>query len=101
MHLFFANYDVLTQRPLNGNRLSLGGLYVHGENINDIINNPDLKPETTIEYAIGFKQKLSKRSALELNGFYREMRDQITVYRVSEAYPRTYLNLSGIWILEQ
>jgi outer membrane receptor protein involved in Fe transport len=38
--------------------------YMFLENINDVINNPDLKPETTIEYAIGFKQKLSKRSAL-------------------------------------
>jgi hypothetical protein len=93
--LFFANYDVLTQRPLDGNRLSLVD-YMFLENINDIINNPDLRPETTIEYAIGFKQKLSKRSALEINGFYREMRDQITVYRVSEAYPRTYLTYRNL-----
>jgi outer membrane receptor protein involved in Fe transport len=93
--LFFANYDVLTQRPLNGNRLNLMD-YMFIENINDVINNPDLKPETTIEYAIGFKQKLSKRSALELNAFYREMRDQITVYRVAEAYPRSYLTYRNL-----
>ncbi len=93
--LFFANYDVLTQRPLNGNRLNLMD-YMFLENINDVINNPDLKPETTIEYAIGFKQKLSKRSAIELNAFYREMRDQITVYRVAEAYPRSYLTYRNL-----
>ena len=94
--LFFANYDVLTQRPLDGNRLSLVD-YLFIENIgNDIVNNPDLRPETTIEYAIGFKQKLSKRSAIELNGFYREMRDQITVFRVNEAYPRTYLTFRNL-----
>jgi len=93
--LFFANYDVLTQRPLDGNRLSLVD-YMFLENINDIINNPDLKPETTIEYAIGFKQVIGKRSAIEINGFYREMRDQITVFRVSEAYPRTYLTYRNL-----
>jgi len=94
--LFFANYDVLTQRPLDGNRLNLMD-YLFIENIgNDIVNNPDLRPETTIEYAIGFKQKLSKSSALEINGFYREMRDQITVFRVNEAYPRTYLTFRNL-----
>jgi hypothetical protein len=94
--LFFANYDVLTQRPLTGNRLDLLD-YLFIENIgNNIVNNPDLRPETTIEYAIGFKQKLSKRSAFELNAFYREMRDQITVFRVNEAYPRTYLTFRNL-----
>lgn len=94
--LFFANYDVLTQRPLDGNRLSLVD-YLFIENIgNDIVNNPDLRPETTIEYAIGFKQKLTQSSAFEVNGFYREMRDQITVFRVNEAYPRTYLTFRNL-----
>lgn len=93
--LFFANYDVLTQRPLDGNRLNLMD-YMFLENIGSVINNPDLRPETTIEYAIGFKQKLTKSSALEINGFYREMRDQITVFRVSEAYPRTYLTFRNL-----
>jgi hypothetical protein len=93
--LFFANYDVLTQRPLGGNRLDLLD-YLFIENINSRVNNPDLKPETTIEYAIGFKQKIGKRSAIELNGFYREMRDQIATIRVSEAYPRTYTTFGNL-----
>ena len=93
--LFYANYDVLTQRPLNGNRLNLID-YLFIENNNNLINNPDLKPETTIEYAVGFKQKISKRSAIELNAFYREMRDQITTVRISEAYPRSYLTFDNL-----
>jgi len=93
--LFFANYDVLTQRPLVGNRLDLID-YLFIENNNSRVSNPNLKPETTIEYAIGFKQKIGKRSAVELNGFYREMRDQITTIRVSEAYPRTYTTLGNL-----
>lgn len=93
--LFFANYDVLTQRPLEGNRLDLID-YLFLENRNEQVNNPDLKPETTIEYAIGFKQAIGKRSAIELNGFYREMRDQIATIRIAEAYPRSYLTYGNL-----
>lgn len=93
--LFYANYDVLTQRPTTGNRLDLID-YLYIENRNDRVNNPDLKPETTIEYAIGFKQKIGKRSAIDLSGFYREMRNQIATIRVSEAYPRTYTTFGNL-----
>lgn len=93
--LFYANYDVLTQRPSTGNRLNLID-YLYLENRTNRVNNPNLKPETTIEYAIGFKQTIGKRSAIELNGFYREMRNQIATIRVSEAYPRTYTTLGNL-----
>jgi len=93
--LFYANYDVLTQRPLDGNRLDLID-YLYLENRTDRVNNPNLKPTTTIEYAIGFKQTLGKRSAIELNGFYREMRNQIATVRVTEAYPRTYTTFGNL-----
>jgi hypothetical protein len=93
--LFYANYDVLTQRPSTGNRLDLID-YLFLENRTDRVNNPNLKPETTIEYAIGFKQTIGKRSAIELNAFYREMRNQIATIRVTEAYPRTYTTLGNL-----
>lgn len=93
--LFYANYDVLTQRPLTGNRLDLID-YLYLQNRSDRVNNPDLKPESTIEYAIGFKQTIGKRSAIQLNGFYREMRNQIATIRVSEAYPRTYTTFGNL-----
>lgn len=93
--LFYANYDVLTQRPLSGNRLDLID-YLYLNNRTDRVNNPDLKPTTTIEYAIGFKQTIGKRSAIEFNGFYREMRNQIATIRVAEAYPRTYTTFGNI-----
>lgn len=95
--LFFANYDVLTQRPLQGNRLNLiDYLYLKNRTGSTPINNPDLKPSMTIEYSVGFKQQIGKRSAVQLNGFYREMRNQIAVIRISEAYPQTYLTYGNI-----
>ena len=93
--LFYASYDVLTQRPLTGNRLDMID-YLFIENRNDRVNNPDLKPETTIDYSVGFKQKIGKRSSIDLSGFYREMRNQIATVRVSEAYPRTYTTFGNL-----
>jgi len=93
--LFYANYDVLTSRPSEGNRLDLLD-YLFLANRNETVNNPNLQPETTIEYSVGFKQVIGKNSSLQLNGFYREMRNLIQVQRLQEAYPRTYTTFSNL-----
>ena len=92
---FYANYDVLTERPTGRNRLDLVS-YLFIQNDNDRLNNPNLKPTKTIEYSVGFKQKLSKNSAIHLNAFYREVRDQIQVIRRAGAYPRSYTTFGNI-----
>ncbi|MBL4586021.1 MAG: TonB-dependent receptor, partial [Flavobacteriales bacterium] len=93
--LFYANYDVLSQRPLTGSRLNVMD-YMFLENRNNQINNPNLKPSTKIEYRIGFKQTIGKRSAIELSASYAEMRNQIASIRITEAYPRTYTTLGNL-----
>jgi hypothetical protein len=57
---------------------------------NDEIGNPDLKPEKTVDYEVGFTQQLNKNSALTINGYYKERRDQIQVRTYVNAYPQTY-----------
>lgn len=87
--LFFAHYDVLTKRPVEGNRLDpIDYLYI--ENRSVTIDNPDLKPEKTIDYELGFQQKISNSSAIKFSAFYRELRNLIQVTNNLEAYPRTY-----------
>lgn len=89
--LFFAHYDVLSQRPGAGaTRLDpLNYLFIN--NISgDVLSNPDLRPSRTIEYEVGFQQVLTKSSSLKLSGFYREQRDMITTINVAGAYPKTY-----------
>ncbi|MGD0337919.1 MAG: TonB-dependent receptor [Bacteroidota bacterium] len=58
------------------------------------IANPDLKPERTISYEIGFKQMLSDNAALSITGFYKEIKDLIQVRNVGTAtdpaYPNSY-----------
>lgn len=86
---FFAHYDILTKRPTTGNRFDpIDYQFMQDRNV--IINNPDLKPERTIDYEIGFQQVLSKTSSLKISAFYKEQRDQVQQVNVFQAYPNTY-----------
>ena len=88
---FFAHYDVLTQRPPSSNRIEpLDYLYME-DNVGALLQNPDLKPEKTIDYELGFAKKLTLSSALKILLFYKELRDMIQVTNVIGAYPATYM----------
>ena len=79
---FFAHYDILVQRPqTNTNATGLDYLYFLDINRTNPggapINNPNLRPEKTIDYEVGFQQKISNSSALKIAAYYRELRDMI------------------------
>jgi len=93
--LFFAHYDVLTQRPTS-NLFSNPAIYYYFENIGSTINNPSLKPSQTIDYELGFTQKLTMSSSISFTSFYREMRNMIQIYRYNGAYPRDYTSFSNL-----
>lgn len=93
--LFFAHYDVLTQRPTSNGRLDLVG-YAYIQNTGNILNNPALKPTRTIDYELGFQQVLSKSSSIKFSAFYRELRDMIQVRQVVEAWPATYRSYDNL-----
>jgi outer membrane receptor protein involved in Fe transport len=94
--LFFAHYDVLTSRPTTGNALSLMSYYFIEQQGTSVISNPNLKPERTTDYELGFQQKLNNSSSLKFSAYYREFRDQIQVYRFSGAYPVPYISYNNI-----
>jgi len=83
--LFFAHYDILTQRPTSALRMD-PTQYFFIDRQTDAINNPNLKPEKTIDYELGFQQKVSMTSSLKISAFYREIRDQIQYFRFTGAY---------------
>jgi len=94
--VFFAHYDILTQRP-SANRLDpIQYLYSDQVNYNDGISNPNLRPTRTIDYEFGFEQALDKSSALKISIFYRDMRDMIQARSMNEAYPRTYITFDNV-----
>ena len=79
---FFAHYDVLVQRPPS----NTGGTaldYFYMENparfgtTNVPAQNPNLRPEKTIDYEVGFQSKLSNSSAIKISAYYKEQRDMI------------------------
>ena len=93
---FFAHYDVVTQRPPGGNRIEpLDYLYIQ-DNVGALINNPNLRPEKTVDFELGFAQTLNLKSSLTLSAFYREMRDMIQVVSANYAYPVNYLTYDNI-----
>jgi len=94
--LFFAHYDVLTQRPTYALRMSPLDYYLIPFTGSPTINNPNLKPEKTIDYELGFQQRLTASSSLTLSAYYREIRDQIQAYRYTAAYPKTYYSYNNI-----
>ncbi len=94
--LFFAHYDVLTQRPL-GNIYTSPAIWYWFDNMAaGAIPNPALKPNKTIDYEIGFTQKISNSSSLTITTFYREMRDMTQQYRFNGAYPRDYTSYNNL-----
>lgn len=90
---FYANYDILSQRPPLGTYASAYDYYNFREitNNNQIINNPDLKPERTINYEVGFQQALTDYSKLKVSMVYKEERDLIQRQQFVNAYPNTYV----------
>ena len=86
---FFAHYDILTKRPTTGLRFDPFE-YQFIQTRSAIINNSNLKPETTVDYALGFQQVLSRTSSIKIEAFYREQRNNVQLINVIEAYPATY-----------
>ncbi|HCK22511.1 MAG TPA: hypothetical protein DHW15_10210 [Bacteroidetes bacterium] len=94
--LFFAHYDILTQRPPGGTSATPYDYYFFQENVNGVFDNPDLRPEKTIDYQIGFQQQLNEVSVLKISAFYRELRDMIQIISVPFAYPIQYTTYGNI-----
>jgi outer membrane receptor protein involved in Fe transport len=95
--MFTAHYDVLTQRPFGVNEATPYTYYYMQEiAIDGIIPNPNLKPEKTINYQLGFQQALSDHSAIKISAFYREMRDMMQATKMNFAYPVSYTTYGNI-----
>ncbi|WP_165836289.1 carboxypeptidase regulatory-like domain-containing protein [Taibaiella soli] len=97
--LIYAHYDVIMQRPKSFSSVLTGTqayaspvdyMYIQQNGSSVIIGNNNLKPERLTNYEVGFQQKLSDLSAITLNAFYKERRDQIQARPYLYAYPTTY-----------
>ncbi len=94
---FYANYDILSQRPPVGAYSSAYDYY----NFREItangnrINNSNLRPEQTINYEVGYQQALTDFSKITVALVYKEERDLIQLRQYVGAYPNTYTTLGN------
>ena len=97
MATFFANYDVLTQRP-NPDRTRVRPSDFYYLRQIQFVNNPDLKPYKQINYQLGFKQALDKKQtvAMTLSAAYQERKDEVQYTRVNNAFPGAYATFDNI-----
>ncbi len=94
---FFANYDVIAQRPDAGPSFApINSYYYLRFNPTGVYANPDLKPQLTTDYEIGFKQKIGDNSGLSIIANYREQRNLIQQFRFNYAYPVSYISYANI-----
>jgi Carboxypeptidase regulatory-like domain/TonB-dependent Receptor Plug Domain len=77
---FFAHYDILVARPLSDRTIQTALDYFYFDetaaDVDGIQNNPNLLPEKTIDYEVGFQQQLTPTSGIKIAAYYREMRNQ-------------------------
>ena len=96
--LFYAHYNIITKRPGNLQLSPISYLFIEkfGSSASNVVTNPNMLPEKSIDYEIGFRQKIGERSAISLQAYYSEKRDQIQSYRYTGAYPNTYYSFANI-----
>lgn len=97
LSLLYAHYNIVTLRPSSYAIDPVSYLFIekYGPQ-GSIITNPNLKPQRSIDYEIGFRQKIGEKSAIGLSAYYSEKRDMIQVYRYTGAYPATYYSYQNM-----
>ncbi len=95
---FFAHYDILIQRPFNSVINPLDYYFMNASATTPFVNNPNQRPQQTIEYELGFAQVLNERknASLRITSFYREMRNMINARMIVGAYPKNYIMFDNI-----
>ncbi len=94
---FFAHYDVLTQRAPSNTRTTALDYYRIQNTIqtDGNLNNPELRPEKTIDYEVGFQQLLTPKTAMKVSLYYRELRDLIQSQFYYFAEPGEYFGFGN------
>jgi len=94
--LFYAHYNIITYRPTNNIVDPISYLFItNNQSYNDIITNPNLRAQRSVDYEIGFRQKVGENAALRIAAYYSEKRDMIQSYRFTGAYPNTYYSFEN------
>ncbi|WBM76076.1 TonB-dependent receptor [Saprospira grandis] len=91
---FYANYDILAMRPPEAT-LATALTYFNFRENKDLMSNPNLRSQKTINYEVGYQQKVSDNSKVKFSLLYREERDLIQARQYILAYPITYTSFGN------
>lgn len=93
---FYANYDVLAQRPAGQNFATPLTYYNFRELAStSYLPNANLKSQRVVNYEIGYEQALNKYSRFKLAMLYREERNLIQMKQYFFAYPVQYSSFAN------
>jgi outer membrane receptor protein involved in Fe transport len=81
----FNNADYTVLRNLQAGGISYG-----------VLGNPDVKPEKTVQYEIGYKQNLTEQFGVEATVFYKDIRDLLGVEFISTYNGAEYARLTNV-----
>ncbi|HUF09235.1 MAG TPA: TonB-dependent receptor, partial [Rhodothermales bacterium] len=87
--LFFAHYDKTSQRPFEFFHDGLEEYFLAAQGT-QTVNNTGLKPTTTTEYELGFRQRVGARSAFTVSGFYKAINGLIQLESIAFGFPNGY-----------
>jgi len=79
-----ANYDVVAN------------LQAGAESRIGVLGNPDVRPEQTVQYEVGYKHVLNKDFGVELTAFYKDIRDLLGVEFVDTYMGVPYARLTNV-----
>ncbi len=95
--IFYAYYDKFSQRPSYGQTFTPINTYYYLENASStLLPNPGLKPTKRTDYLVGYKQLIGRKSVLNLSVGYADIRDDINLVNIEQAYPRSYMTYGNV-----
>ncbi|MBN2172115.1 MAG: TonB-dependent receptor [Candidatus Krumholzibacteriota bacterium] len=81
----FSNADYSVLANLQAQGISYG-----------VMGNPDVEPEKTIQYEVGYRQVLNEDLGFEITAFYKDIRDLLGVEFVSTYNGAEYARLTNV-----
>ncbi len=61
-----------------------------------VLGNPDIRPEKTVQYEFGYKQAVTEWLGVDLNVFYKDIRDLLGVEFISTYNDAEYARLTNV-----
>ncbi len=61
-----------------------------------VMGNPDIKPEKTVQYQFGYKQAVTEWLGVDVNAFYKDVRDLLGVEFISTYNDAEYPRLTNV-----